>query len=67
MLASGQGEAVNPLPVFGFRMLEVSPWGLQVPIPACWLLLLVSSSKCLQGTENTVKAFCMHVPRWSSL
>lgn len=44
--------------------LRAPAHSLQVPIPACWLLL-VSSSECLQGTEDVGKAFYTHMPRQS--
>lgn len=71
MLVSGQGETVNPLPALrlwhfgGFVSgLAALAHGLQLPIPTCWLLLLVSNSECLQGMENMEKAFYTHLLRW---
>ena len=70
MLASGQGDAENPLPALRLRHfggltsgLGALACGSQLPIPTCWLLLLVSGSEHWQGAENMGKAFYTHLPR----
>lgn len=64
MLASEQGKAMNPPPEVQLRHfggltsgLEALAHDLQLPIPICGLLLLVSSSERFKGQQTWGKQF----------